>query len=150
MARFVASWPRRLLLAVELSSFTITPRGTSLQHVPRCKSPPSGRRVPAAVAADAPCWSNKRPNIAACSSRMVSAETSGAGAAGPLILLCGPSGVGKSSVAKELAAARHLALLSQDSYFGGDFVPYAEALERGRAEMEEPDQIDWNRVRVRP
>ena len=79
---------------------------------------------------------------------MVLAETSGA--AGPLILLCGPSGVGKSSIAKELAAARHLALLSQDSYFGGDFVPYAEALERGRAEMEEPDQIDWNRVRVRP
>ena len=78
---------------------------------------------------------------------MVSAETSGA--AGPLILLCGPSGVGKSSVAKELAAARHLALLSQDSYFGGDFVPYAEALERGRAEMEEPDHIDWDRVRLR-
>ena len=65
--------------------------------------------------------------------------------------------------------------LSQDSYFGGDFVPYAyarqgsspltsrpqtdllltrlslalhrEALERGRAEMEDPDHIDWVALR---
>ena len=36
------------------------------------------------------------------------------GAAGQLILLCGPSGVGKSSIASELAAARQLELLSQE------------------------------------
>ena len=63
--------------------------------------------------------------------------------AGPLILLCGPSGVGKSSIARELAATRPLELLSQDDFFKGGFVPYAEALGSGAAEMEDPAHIDW-------
>ena len=67
---------------------------------------------------------------------------------GPLLLLCGPSGVGKSSVARVLEAARPLELLSQDSFFGGAFVPYAEAIQHGTAEMEEPDHIDWAKLRA--
>ena len=45
---------------------------------------------------------------------MAGLSTQSGGAAGQLILLCGPSGVGKSSIASELAAARQLELLSQE------------------------------------
>ena len=58
-----------------------------------------------AVFSEALSW----PNMADASPAPESA-----GAAGQLILLCGPSGVGKSSIASELAAARQLELLSQE------------------------------------
>ena len=45
---------------------------------------------------------------------MADASAGSGAAAGQLILLCGPSGVGKSSIASELAAARQLELLSQE------------------------------------
>jgi uridine kinase len=67
----------------------------------------------------------------------------------PLLLLCGPSGVGKSAVADAIAATRPgLARISQDAYFGGAFVPYAEALRTGRSDMEAPGHVDWERLRI--
>ena len=66
------------------------------------------------------CWVSEKSLSAVLSEALswpkmadASAPESGA-AAGQLILLCGPSGVGKSSIASELAAARQLELLSQE------------------------------------
>lgn len=57
--------------------------------------------------------------------------------------------MGKSSLARLLGDSRPgwLTVISQDSFFGAPFVPYADALRLGEARIEGPEHIDWAAMR---
>ncbi|CAK8989285.1 unnamed protein product [Durusdinium trenchii] len=65
-------------------------------------------------------------------------------ACGKLILLCGASGSGKSSLAATLGEAIGATLLHQDNYFLKAFVRYQDRVDDS---FEGPDHVNWPRLR---
>ena len=63
-----------------------------------------------------------------------------------LLLLCGPSGVGKSTIVEQLALPDD-EVLHQDSFFAAPFLSYTDALRLGATHAESPSHIDFESLR---